>query len=220
MQITVFNGSPKGKESNTQRIAEAFLTGARNAGATTDTVFLTEKNIKHCMGCFSCWHKTPGTCIHQDDMTDLLRQYRESDIVCFATPVYLWNMTACLKNFLDRLIVLKCPTPIKEAERYDMENSSRKMPDTVIISNAGFPGENNFDTMKQVVKTAEPILELYRNCGMILKRDVAPVREYLEFVKTAGEYVARGQVLPAEVEAGLNMELYTDEEYMKMLNMA
>ena len=51
MKLTVFNGSPRGRNSNTHRIVEPLLEGAREAGAETEEVFLVERDIEHCRGC-------------------------------------------------------------------------------------------------------------------------------------------------------------------------
>ena len=71
MRVTVFNGSSRGRKSNSHKIVEPLLEGARQAGAQTEKVFLIEKDIKHCRGCFACWGETPGVCFLKNDMAVL-----------------------------------------------------------------------------------------------------------------------------------------------------
>ena len=52
MKITVFNGSPRGRESNSYKIVQPLLEGAESAGAQTEEIFLIEKNIEYCRGCY------------------------------------------------------------------------------------------------------------------------------------------------------------------------
>lgn len=144
MKFIIFNGSPSGKNGATSVIGEAFLSGAKKAGADVEHVYLSEKDITYCKGCFTCWFKTPGKCVLQDDMEELLAKYRTADVVCFATPVFTWNMTANLKTFVDRLAPLKSPLIVENQSDFDFADSIPKTQKFVVISNCGFPGNNNF----------------------------------------------------------------------------
>jgi multimeric flavodoxin WrbA len=221
VKITAFNGSPRGKRSNTDIIVQAFLAGAQSAGAEVEDVYLVDQDIHHCNGCFSCWFKTPGRCVFVDDMQGLLEKYMSSDFICYATPVYTWNMTAMLKNFADRLIPLRSPVVTQSNEDYDMK-ARIKSPEAIVISNCGFPGENNFDTVKAVFKCCNPILEIYRNCGMALQSsDVqvkARVDAYLEDVKEAGCQIVRDGKVSDAIKTKLQMELVPTQDYLKMLH--
>lgn len=219
MNVLAFNGSPKGRNSNTDVLVQAFLRGAGQAGAKAETVYLAEQDITHCQGCFACWFKTPGTCVLQDDMKQLLPKYTGADIVCLATPIYTWNMTAHLKNFVDRLIPLKCPTLAQQDGRYDMEDRVAKEAKYVVIANAGFPGAHNFETMRAVFASANPSLEIYRNCGMVLKRTDTRILAYLKAVEAAGYQLATDGIVGAETLEALQQEMIPDAEYAAMLGM-
>ena len=91
MKILAVNGSPRGPRGNTDCVLQPFLEGAREAGAETETVYLKDKQINTCLGCFTCWTKTPGVCVHKDDMPELLDKLREADIVVHATPLYVFT---------------------------------------------------------------------------------------------------------------------------------
>ena len=223
MRVTIFNGSPRGGAGNTGAITGAFLRGAAKAGAETEEVSLIEKEIEHCAGCFHCWFKTPGRCVRRDDMDELLALYKRSDIVGFATPVFTWNMTAALKNFVDRLVPLKSPLLTQRDGNFDLEDTEKKDAIFVAIANAGFPGANNFHTIREVFAPCNPVLEIYRNCGRLLSSKDAKIRDivapYLQSVEDAGFEVASTGRASDETARKLERELLPVQEYVKFLGM-
>lgn len=219
MKTVAFNGSPKGRASNTDMLVQAFLRGASQAGAQVETVYLADQTIAHCKGCFACWFQTPGVCILKDDMQTLLPKYTQADIVCLATPVYTWNMTAHLKSFVDRLAPLKSPVLAQQNGRYDLENRETKQTRYVVMANAGFPGEHNFETLRAVFASANPALEIYRNCGMALKKDDPRVKKYLKIVENAGHQLVAEGAVQAKTQEALQQAMIPEAEYAKMLGM-
>lgn len=223
MKVTVFNGSPASENSATNVIAKAFLKGAESAGAEVENIFLAKYRIHQCQGCFSCWFKSPGECVLHDDMQKLLQLYNESDIICFATPIYTWNMTALLKNFVDRLAPLKCPTIRKQNGNYDLQDAKEKTQTFVIISNCGFPGNNNFEVLRASVACCNPSLEIYRNCGKLLTTNNPIARDrvnqWLKVVEKSGYEMVKQRTVSADVAENLERQIMSVEEYVSFLGM-
>lgn len=70
MKILALNSSPRtGGESLTELMLGHLTAGMTAAGAKVEIINLREKTIKNCIGCFTCWTKTPGKCLHKDDMS-------------------------------------------------------------------------------------------------------------------------------------------------------
>ncbi len=188
---------------------------------------MIEKDIKHCLGCFACWEKTPGVCVLKDDMADLMKLFLDSDYVGLATPVYGMLMTAVLKNFTDRFLPLAMPH-IERGEdgSFYHEGRVRRMPRQFFIANAGFPGEHNFDLLKPYIGMQNMVLEIYRNCGEALQPEedddpalLKKLEEFRSALREAGrQMVADGEVGSETVDK-IHMPLMDDEEYMKQANL-
>ena len=99
MDTLVINGSPKGERSNTMRLVRAFLDGAGQNGAEIRNV--ADMRIESCLGCLSCWNKTPGVCVIRDEMSGLLPRIIAADLIVWAFPLYYFSVPGKLKNLID-----------------------------------------------------------------------------------------------------------------------
>lgn len=54
-------------------MVEGFVDGLEEkSDLAVEYIELRDKEIEGCIGCFSCWTRTPGECVYEDDMNDLL----------------------------------------------------------------------------------------------------------------------------------------------------
>jgi len=155
--IVVLDGGPRNaKYSKTTFMVDNFIEGAKHAGALVETFKLKNYEIKHCTGCYTCWTKTPGKCIFKDDMTMLRKKYREADLVVFASPLYIFNVTGIMKDFMDRLLPIMKPYMLLDEQGY-IKHPDR-FPESgeqgfVVFSAAGFPDiDHNFDGLEAMYR--------------------------------------------------------------------
>lgn len=105
MKVLVLNGSPRGERSNTMQLTNAFLEGMRRScSCETEVIAVCQKNIRDCLGCFCCWTKTPGKCVIQDDMKQILDSYLAADVVIWSFLLYYYGMPSRIKALMDRLL--------------------------------------------------------------------------------------------------------------------
>jgi len=74
---------------------------------------LRNEVIASCLGCFSCWFKTPGICVINDVGRDITRMLVHSDLVIFISPIVFGGYSAELKKALDRIISYLNPDLMK-----------------------------------------------------------------------------------------------------------
>ena len=229
MKILLINGSPRGKRGNTYIMAEAFLKGAEEAGAETEQILLSKKAIKNCKGCFWCWLKTPGKCVIKDDMEPILEKLKEADILVFATPLYVDNVTGLMKNFMDRILPLGEPYQVKD-EKGECRHPARyiKTPKLGVISNCAFPEHSQFQVLRLLFRRmarnfhSEVAFEIYRGQGELLRQTTPEIKliveKYREVLMRAGGEIVRLSRLSQETVDELNKPLVPFEEYINTAN--
>ena len=106
MNVLVLNGSPKREKSCTMRVTRAFLAGVlREEEDRLETIHLADCRIRPCLGCLSCWGKTEGRCvIENDDIPRLKKKILAADIVIESFPLYFFGMPGTVKVFTDRML--------------------------------------------------------------------------------------------------------------------
>lgn len=232
MNVLLINGSPKGKNSNSLKLAYSFIEGLKSEYANNgkeisiEELHVASMNIDACKGCFTCWKKTPGICCIKDDMQTVIDKQLEADIILWSFPLYYFNVPGILKNLIDRQLPMSLPFMSSREDgygsgshdsRYNMEGKRH-----VLISTCGFySAKGNYDSVLRMFDhflgkgNYETVFcgqgELFR-----VKELSARTEEYLDAVKVAGaEYAATGMI-SAKTDAVLRTLLYPKDVFEKM----
>lgn len=113
--ILVLTGSPR-KGGNTDKLADAFIAGARQAGHTTVKFATADKQIKGCIDCQTCFSRG-SACSVPDDFAELAPLLEQAEIIVFATPMYWFSFPVQLKAAIDKFyayLIAKRDLKIKE----------------------------------------------------------------------------------------------------------
>ena len=106
MKIAAINGSHRGKRGYTHYLINKLFNGAINSGADCEELILSNLRINMCCACQVCaTEKHFLKCIYdqKDDVSMVFEKMRQADIIIYATPIYVMNMSGLMKIFLDRI---------------------------------------------------------------------------------------------------------------------
>ncbi len=102
MKILAIMGSPR-KNGNTYRIVSQLEQRLKELGDVEfEYLFLADAKLGLCRGCCLCFGSGEDKCPHKDDRERIEQKLLAADGVIFASPVYAMDMTALMKNLLDR----------------------------------------------------------------------------------------------------------------------
>ena len=203
MNVLALNSSPRaGGQSKTELMLKHLLQGMREAGAEVEVVNLHEKKIEYCIGCYTCWTKTPGKCLHKDDMTrELFPKWLNADVAVYATPLYDFTLNAEMKAFIERTLPFLEPF-FEQQDGRSMHPLRHTPPNAVVLSVAGFIEMSVFDQLSnyfQFLFGHQGLMaEIYRPAAESLTMDKAKKETVLAATVQAGRELVNTRRVSAE----------------------
>lgn len=210
MKILSINSSPRtGGQSKTELMLNHLVEGMQEAGAEVEVVNLREKKIKNCIGCFTCWTKTPGKCLQKDDMTnEIFPKLLASDLVVYATPLYYHTMNGAMSTFRERTLPAVQPFFEQGDDGKTFHPLRNKVPAAVWLSVCGLPEESEFDVLSDYLnrtrhKDVTIAAEIYRPAAELWTSPFLKdkIDDILDATKLAGrELVESMKISPGTME--------------------
>jgi multimeric flavodoxin WrbA len=120
MKILALNGSIR-KLGNTEILLKQALMGAQAQGAEVEILRLTDYRIGPCRGCGLCLFRDNVCQIKDDDVQFIFSKMDECDGLILGAPCYYLELTAVVKQLLDRCWIL--------SHKFD----KKKKPATIIV---------------------------------------------------------------------------------------
>lgn len=123
--------------SNSDMLADKFIEGAQAAGNEVGKITLSGKSIGFCKGCLAC--QKLGKCVIDDDANAIMQKVLEADVVCWATPIYYYEMSGQMKVLIDRMNAMYS-LDYKFRDVYMLSTAAEDEPEVPKRAEAGLSG--------------------------------------------------------------------------------
>ncbi|MGF7057360.1 hypothetical protein [Brassicibacter mesophilus] len=141
----------------------------------TYTFEISKTKVAHCVGCWTCWWKTPGKCVYKD-LNEFYHEYITADKAIFFAKVTKGFVSGNMKNLFDRMIPLYLPyTTYKTGESMHVKRYE-KYPDIEFYYDGEFETNDGHEIFEDYINRlfyqfyskniiVKPIEEFYADGG-------------------------------------------------------
>lgn len=109
MNILILNGSPR-INGNTKKMINDFTENVDILRNKVTTIDVFQKKVNDCIACEYCHSKETGKCLQKDDMQEIYKEMKNTDMLILASPIYYHGITGKLKCVIDRFYSILYPT--------------------------------------------------------------------------------------------------------------
>lgn len=138
-RVMVINGSYR-DDGITDQAVEVTVEALTDAGAETEVINLRDYAIEFCLNCRECTQQpgsSPGRCVLDDGMHDLIDKIEASQAFVLASPTNFSSVTALFKRFMERLLVYAYWPWENSSPKYRKQGLARKK--AMLISSSAAP---------------------------------------------------------------------------------
>ncbi|WDV45197.1 flavodoxin family protein [Clostridiaceae bacterium M8S5] len=170
MKTIVINEYTELKGNNGLMESNKFENELRHRYNNLYIIDLSKVKVKHCIGCWSCWWKTPGRCVYKD-LNQFYHEYITSDRAVYFAKITKSFVSGNIKNLLDRMIPLYLPyTTYKTGESMHVKRYD-KYPDIEFYYDDKFINENERKVFVDYIDRV-----FYQFYSKVIK--IADIKEY------------------------------------------
>ena len=133
---------------------------ALKMGAEMEIIQLRDFPIAFCRNCRECTQspgESPGACVQDDGMRELIEKIEAADSLILASPTNFYTVTALFKRFMERLVVYAYWPWGMPAPKFRKLRPAKK---ALVIASAAAPsfmGRLSYTTSKQLKLTAKTV---------------------------------------------------------------
>ncbi|MDW5562214.1 MAG: NAD(P)H-dependent oxidoreductase [Methanomassiliicoccus sp.] len=147
MRVLVIMGSPRRNGTGTE-VARMIGERLRWRGSVeVEMLHLADTSLRSCCGCFSCIKQGEDRCPFKEERIAIEERIEAADGIVLISPGYVQNVSALMKNFMDRMA-------------YTNHRPRFFQKKTMIVANGGAGLDKTLDALRIAIGGPEVVSEL------------------------------------------------------------